>query len=168
VILVQHPIISGWLIVTPEVETLLAADWVVVNTDSSTMHPLASHEPDFLDTDIEPVRSWALTAINIWRGDQRRALGLSDAWGQALVYSGKFDQAQRWIDDETRPFYFEAEARARGLSNQQMASLIIAHGEAWLLASDRIEAAYITTKVAIDVAEHVKTIADILIELHKK
>jgi hypothetical protein len=128
-----------------------------------------------LDASEPTGRTWddyisdALAELNRWRGSARRALGLTDAWGQELVYSGKFTQAVRWnLDGPLHllvPFYFAGEASARGLTNQAMADLIIDQGEAWLAASDAIEAGYIAAKGLVEAAESEGDIVDALASL---
>lgn len=117
---------------------------------------VAAHNP------IISVRAEGLARLNEWRGNKRKTLGLTDAWGQELVYSGKMMMALRWLEDQESTFYFHQEAGARGLTDLQMAELIIDQGKAWLMGSDAIEAEYILAKLAIEAGENQAEIGDVL------
>lgn len=106
--------------------------------------------------DVDTVKAEALAGLEQWRGYERQKAGLSQAWGAELVYSGKFTQAQLWQHGLISEFYFTLEAAARGLTNAQMADLIIGQGHAWLAASDQIEAGYVAAKAAVETAASVE------------
>jgi len=114
---------------------------------------------------LEPVRPWAIDALQQWRGDQRAAMGLSSAQWQDLAYAGKAAHCREWIADQSQPFGMEREAAVRGLSNLQMAQLIIGQNDAWLDANDQIDAAYTAARDAIEAAESVAEIEAALVGL---
>ena len=161
--IVKHPTRSGWLIVRPEIETLLNATHQLLLPDGAAVHPLHFYEADILT--VEAARVYGLSYLDTWRGERRAALGLTQAAFQELVYSGKMMQAQRWLDNTELPFPFSYEATARGISNQAMAELIVQQGEAWLSGSDMIEGAYILAKTAIAAADDEAAIVAVLVGL---
>jgi hypothetical protein len=108
---------------------------------------VAAHNP------ILSARAEGAIKLNEWRGNKRKALGLTEAWGQELVYSGKMMMALRWLEDQESTFYFAQEAEARELSDLEIAELIVDQGNGWLLGSDAIEAEYFTAKVAVEAGE---------------
>ena len=126
-----------------------------------------------LDSDFEVIRAWALDHLNTWRGQQRAALGLTLAAFQELVYTGKVLECQRWLSELANPkgrcgewangeqpaFGLAQEAAARGLTNEQMAGLVLGQWAAWSASSDAIEAEYITVRAAVGLAESAEEIA---------
>ena len=172
-ILAQHPTISGgWLIVTPAVETLLAADWLVVNpTDGSTMHPLAVHEPDFTDADVEPARVWALAQVQA-AAEAARGLVITLQPGKIGAYSQKRDEVTLWQANgsPTLPLLFnqndypiaKAEAPVWGYTTLQMLQVWEVKIAEWATASAVIEATERAALMAVAAAEDVAGIAAVL------
>lgn len=160
--IVQHPARSGWLIVTPGIEQLLNVEHRLILPDGSAVHPLYFHPADFEPGELDKLKAWALDYLNTWRGARRAALGLTPAAFQELVYTGKVLESQRWLAAPESSFGLAAEAAARGLTNEQMASLVIGKWAAWSAGSDGIEAEYITARAAVSLAESVEEIAAVL------
>lgn len=138
--------------------------WAVPGVEPPTFAELDTYanSPEYRLAHLAKSKSEAVNTLNAWRSARRRALGLSMADFQELVYSGKMMQAQRWLDDPTQRFYFTQEAAARGISHFEMAQIILGQGEAWLLASDVIEAGYINIKALIEASQDEEQIAGIL------
>lgn len=109
--------------------------------------------------DLTGLRAWALGYLNIWRGQRRAALGLTQAAFQELVYAGKVLECQRWLAAPESSFGLAQEAAALGLTNEQMAALVLDRWAAWSAGSDGIEAEYITARAAVSLAESVEEIA---------
>lgn len=112
--------------------------------------------------DLVSLRTWALNYLNTWRGARRAALGLTPAAFQELVYTGKVLECQRWMAAKESNFGLAGEAAARGLTNEQMAGLVLAQWAAWAGGSDSIEAAYITARAAVSLAESVDDVGAVL------
>ena len=164
--LYPHPTQPGWLIGTPEVERLLNALHRLIMPDGAIVHPLHFHPPDFTGADLVAAQAWAVdTVLQGWRGGQRALMGLSSAQWQDLAYAGKAAHCREWIADQSQPFGLAREAAVRGLSNLQMAQLIIGQNNAWLDANDQIDAAYTAARAAIEAAEDVAAIEAVLVGL---
>ena len=114
---------------------------------------------------LEEVRTWSLFYLNTWRGEQRIAAGLTVADFQELCYTGKALECQRWINAQETIFALAGEAAARGITNLEMADLVLGQWAAWQAASDPIEAAYISARQQVLVSESIEAIADILAQL---
>lgn len=112
--------------------------------------------------DLAGVRAWALGYLNTWRGERRAALGLTKAAFQELVYTGKVLECQRWLAAPESSFGLAQEAATLGLTNEQMAGLVMARWSAWSAGSDAIEAAYITARAAVGLAESVEDVGAVL------
>ena len=115
--------------------------------------------------DLSTIRTFALSHLNTWRGDQRVAAGLTVATLQELVYIGKFLEAQRWLADQESQFGMKNEAIAWGLPDVSFAGMVIAQRDTWMAASDLVEATYRSYKKAVEAASTVKEIAALLAEL---
>jgi len=120
---------------------------------------------EFIPPDLNTIRVWALSVLNQLRGDQREAIGLTEARWQDLAYTGKALEAQRWQSAPETQFGYAREAAARGISDAQMAALILGQWAAMQEASDAIEAAYVVAKAAIETAQTVEEIEMVLAEL---
>lgn len=120
---------------------------------------LAQYE---VQPDITIIRGISLDLLNHWRGDQRAAIGLTEARWQDLAYTGKALESQRWQSAPETPFGYAREAAARGISHTQMATLILDQWAAMQEASDKIEAAYVTAKSGIEGAGSVAEIEVVL------
>ena len=108
------------------------------------------------------MRDFAIDVLQQWRGDQRAKMGLSAAQWQDLTYAGKAAHCRAWLLDTSQPFGMEREAAVRGLSNLQMAQLIVSQNDAWLAANDQIDAAYTAARGAIEAAATVAEIEAVL------
>ena len=115
--------------------------------------------------DLSSVQAWAIDALQQWRGDQRAAMGLSAAQWQDLAYAGKAAHCREWLKDQSMPFGLAREAVVRGLSNLQMAQLIIGQNDTWLDANDQIDAAYTAARAAIEAAASIEAIEAALVAL---
>lgn len=147
---------------------------------------VTQHNPDL----VALAKAAALDHLNTWRGQRRAALGLTSAAFQELVYSGKFLMVILWLYDQATGAFFSAiasyvaglglplpqnfgqfpchaEAEARGLSDVQMALLVLAQGFGWLGGSDAIEATYITSRTAIENASNEAEVAAALLVLEQ-
>lgn len=111
---------------------------------------------------LETLKSQALAKLNTWRGQRRASLGLTSAVFQELVYTGKVLECQRWLSDPESAFGLAAETAARGLSNEQMATLVLGQWAAWQAASDAIEAAYIVARTAVEAATNESEVSAVL------
>lgn len=116
----------------------------------------------FYGNDFAVVQAAAIDFVQSWRGDQRAKMGLSSAQWQDLAYAGKAAHCRSWIADQSQPFGMAREAAARGLTNVEMAQLIIGQNDLWLDANDKIDAAYTTARNAIEAAQSVAEIEAIL------
>lgn len=114
---------------------------------------------------VADVRQPAIDALQQWRGDQRAAMGLSAAQWQDLAYAGKAAHCRAWMADQSQSFGLAREAQVRGLSNLQMAQLIVAQNDAWLDANDQIDAAYTSARAAVEAAASVGEIEAALVAL---
>lgn len=114
---------------------------------------------------FEVVQAASIDFLQGWRGDQRAKMGLSAAQWQDLAYAGKAAHCRAWITDQSQPFGMEREAAVRGLTNLQMAQLIIGQNDLWLDANDKIDAAYTAARNAIEAAQSVAEIEVILANL---
>lgn len=159
--LIKHPA-AGWLIGRPDVVQNEHAAHRLILPDGNTLHPLEVYQSDFAADDVDGARMWALEQLNIWRGEQREAIGLTDSKFQELAYTGKALECQRWMADQVSAFGLHGEAAARGLSDAEMAALVLAQWAAWQAASDGIEAAYVSTVASISGAADVALIAALL------
>ncbi len=112
--------------------------------------------------DLETVRPWAIDTVQIWRGNQRALMGLSSAQWQDLAYAGKAAHCRAWLADQSQPFGMAREAAVRGLTNVQMAELIVSQNDLWLDANDQIDAAYTAARAAIEAAQMVAEIEAVL------
>lgn len=120
---------------------------------------------EIIQPDLDEVRTWSLSYLNTWRGGQRIAAGLTVADFQELCYTGKALECQRWINAQETTFCLSGEASARGISNLEMAALVLGQWAAWQSASDQVEAAYISARQQVLVAGSIEAIADILAQL---
>lgn len=136
--------------ITVEAETLNEAKVTAFLAVLSTFEEFSSKQ------------TWALSYLNAWRGQRRATLGLTSAEFQELVYTGKVLECQRWQINPESTFGLSGEAAARGISNAQMAALVIGQWQAWQAASDQIEAAYITARAAVLAAADEAAIAEVL------
>ena len=107
----------------------------------------------------------ALISLNIWRGNQRVAAGLTVAVLQELVYIGKFLEAQRWLADQESQFGMANEAIAWGLPDVSFAGMVVTQRNNWMAASDQVEATYRSYKNAVEAASTVEVIAALLVQL---
>lgn len=108
----------------------------------------------------------ALTFLDIWRGRERiERAGFEPADWQELVYTLKIVETQRWIGNQSSAYGLALEAHARGLTNLQMAQLVINRYNAWLSASDQIESEFLQTKTAIEAALSIEDIVTALVNL---
>jgi len=119
-------------------------------------------DDQLIQPDIEIIRTAAIDAVQQWRGDQRAKMGLSSAQWQDLAYAGKAAHCRAWISDQSQPFGMQREAQVRGLSNLQMAQLIIGQNDLWLDANDQIDSAYTAARGAIEAAGGVAEIEAVL------
>lgn len=164
--IIQHPSQPGWLIVTPEVSRLIDVPHRLLLPDGTDIHPLHFHPPDFGPDDVSAAAAWAIDALQQWRGDQRAKMGLSSAQWQDLAYAGKAAHCRAWLADQSQPFGMMREAQVRGLTNVQMAQLIVGQNDAWLDANDQIDAAYTAARAAIEAVQTVGEIENILAGLN--
>lgn len=111
---------------------------------------------------LTQAKAAAAEQLNIWRGNQRVALGLTRAEFQELVYTGKALEAQRWIIAQDTPFRMSNEAARRGVSNLEMAQWVLAQWDALQNGSDQIETAYIDLQQQVEAATTVEQIDAIL------
>lgn len=111
-----------------------------------------------IEIDFATVQAASIDFLQSWRGDQRAAMGLSAAQWQDLAYAGKAAHCRAWLLDQSQPFGLQREAEVRGLTNLQMAQLIVGQNDAWLDANDRIDAAYTAARAAIEAAETIEAI----------
>lgn len=137
----KHPTKSGWLKGTHEVIRLLEAEWLIV-INGESVSPLAPFESDFLDSDVEPARQYALSCLNTWRGNRRAAFGLIEA----MYY-----EALRWQSDKSS----QLGLNPGRLTNEAYTTKVI---NTW----DKIEADYSLGVSLVNQAGDVDTIAIIL------
>ncbi len=116
----------------------------------------------YQDNDLDRIKAAALNRLNEWRGNQRSGLGLTSDKFQELVYTGKVLECQRWQRDPGSSFGLAGEAAARGISNEAMMQLVIGQWNAWQVASDQIEAIYVTARVEVIAAKTVEQISAVL------
>ena len=117
---------------------------------------------NYIPPDVDTVRPWAIDTVQIWRGNQRALMGLSSAQWQDLAYAGKAAHCRAWLADQSQPFGMTREAAVRGLTNVQMAELIVSQNDLWLDANDQIDAAYTAARAAIEAAQTVAEIEAVL------
>lgn len=162
----------------------IQGDGCIIESDDAAQAIRAALD-SFEFASVEDTRDWALNTINAWRGQRRAALGLTSTEFQELVYTGKFLMCILWLYDQATGLFFSAitnyvtglglslppgfgqfpchnEAVSRGISDVQMALLILAQGFGWLAPSDQIEAAYITARAAVLAAADEAAIAAVL------
>lgn len=120
---------------------------------------------ELIPPDVASVRAAAVEVLQQFRGDKRALMGLSSAQWQDLAYAGKAAHCREWLVDQSQPFGMVREAAVRGLTNLQMAQLIISQNDAWLDANDRIDAAYTAARAAIEAAASVGEIEAVLVGL---
>lgn len=82
-----------------------------------------------------------------------------------LAYTGKILAVQRWLLAQDTEFELAREAVARGLTNEEMAALVLEQWGAWQAASDPIEAAWVKANLAMKAATSLEEIAGILADL---
>lgn len=111
---------------------------------------------------LEIVRSWALSYLNTWRGKSRLTLGLTSAEFQELRATSDIPRLSRCRLAPETDFGMAKEALARSLTNVQMAELVLAQHQAWLSASDTIEATYITALKCISNAISIEEVVEAL------
>lgn len=121
--------------------------------------------------DIEEFRSCVLDELTRRRGDARRK-HITNAYGQQQVYTDKYFQAIRFLeerrlypDPEDYPSLFGDEAKEYGDNPRQMADRILDAKKRWQAASDKIEGAVRKAqKVIVNAKTHDEMIT-ILVEL---
>lgn len=157
--IILHPSRPGWLIGTERVIELLNAPHRLFLPDGSQVHPLHFTPPDFGPDDLEACKTWAIDAVlQGWRGDQRALMGLSSAQWQDLAYIGKALHCREWLADQSQVFEFASEAQVRGLSNVEMAELVISQHIAWLRGNNQIDTVYTAARAAIEAAQTIEAI----------
>jgi hypothetical protein len=119
----------------------------------------------WITPDVSQVRPWAIDALQQWRGEQRLKCGISVAIGQEMAYIDKASHCRDWLKDQSMPFGLALEAAARGLSNLQMAQLVVGQNNAWRAANDQIDAPYAAARAAIEAAATVGEIEATLVAL---
>lgn len=136
----------------------------------SNYQPVADDDQDYLDwlaagnapqwedgLSIDDHRREAIAYLQQWRGTKRAEAGLSEARFQELVYARKAERSRAWLVSGGS-FPFAAEAAARGMTNTELAQLIVGEDEALLGYNDQIEAVYVAAREAIEAAKNVEQI----------
>ena len=162
--LYQHPTQPGWLIGTVEVERLLNVGHQLILPDGQQVHPLYSYPPNFLDSDLEACKTWALDYINDWADAREDTLDakLSRSPARAIFLNTEIVQyynAGRPANPAANVYVMADEmAASREVTLREMLELLFAK---WLTARERLSNINAIQDEATTAIEAAATIADI-------